>query len=193
MAHFTKSLDVKQGFNFDKDKQEKVGFLLSMKVGDNGELTADLQQLTDPANPTEKSVNAVAVLSSFDWNTGATDAIYLTGQVSSGNRQKLSELLLQSRTNIEVTFKYAIYEYDPRSKKFFQSSTTESELKGVVEKNGSDLNLDVADDPSSEVQSPQNYSFRAGIKPFPEPQEITLAVGETLKVQKQWGIKEEGA
>lgn len=193
MPHFSKALSVKQGFNFDKDKQDKVGFLLTLKIGDT-ELPADLKTIMNPLNPTEKLTDGVmAVLSSFDWNTGSTDAIYLSGQVSTSNRQVISEMLLGTWSNIEVEFTFSVYEYEPAQRKFFKSAFVDTTLLGLLEKNGSELNLDVADDPSHEVQSPQNYAFRIGIKPKSQEQQIQLAVGEQKKVTKTWGITEEPA
>jgi hypothetical protein len=192
MPHFSKHLDVKQGFNFDKDKQEKVGYILSMKIGDK-ELTADLTTVVDPEKPTDKLSGVVAVLSSYDWNTGTTDAMAFSGQISTANRQTLAQMLLGSWTDIQVTFKYVIYEYDPLQKKFFKASFVDEALKGLVEKSGSELNVDVADDPSHEVQSPQNYAFRIGIKPQATEQTVNLAVGVSKNVTKKWGITEKAA
>ena len=42
-----------------------------------------------------------------------------------------------------------------------------------------DLNISVADDPSSEVQSPENYSFSIGIKPQTTAQTVTVAPNDT--------------
>jgi hypothetical protein len=193
MPHFSKVLNVKQGFNFDKDKQEKVGFLLSLKIGDTV-LPADMMTIMNPLNPTEKLTDGVmAVLSSFDWNTGSTDAMYFSGQVSTNNRQLIAEMLLGTWSNVMVEFKFSIYEYEPSQKKFFKSAFVDDVLLGLLEKNGADLNLDVADDPSHEVQSPQNYSFRIGIKPKSQEQQVQLAVGDQRKVTKTWGITEQAA
>jgi hypothetical protein len=193
MPHFSKVLSVKQGFNFDKDKQEKVGFLLTLKIGEM-ELPADMMTIMNPLNPTETLTDGVmAVLSSFDWNTGSTDAIYLSGQVSTNNRQLISQMLLGTWSNIDVEFTFSIYEYEPAQRKFFKSAFVDTTLLGLLEKNGSELNLDVADDPSHEVQSPQNYAFRIGIKPKSQEQQIQLAVGEVRRVTKKWGITENSA
>jgi hypothetical protein len=193
MPHFSKVLSVKQGFNFDKDKQDKVGFLQTLKIGDV-ELKPDFMTIMDPLTPTKAlETGIVAVLSSFDWNTGSTDAIYISGQVSTQHRQKIAEMLLGSWSNVKVEFSFSIYEYEPEKKKFFKSAFVDNALHGLLEKNGSDLNLDVADDPSMEVQSPQNYAFRIGIKPESQEQLIQLAVGDARKVTKKWGIKEQAA
>jgi hypothetical protein len=196
MSHFSKVLDVKQGFNFDKFKQDKVGFLISIKIGEKDELKSDLVTVMDPTAPTQKingDDGVFAVLSSFDWNTGATDSMYFSGQISTENRQKIASLLMGTWSHVEVEFKFAVYEYELSKKKYFKSAFTEKTLKGLIEKNGSDLNIDVSDDPSHEVQSPQNYAFRIGIKPKSEEQQITLAVGEVRKVAKRWGVTEKAA
>jgi hypothetical protein len=193
MPHFTKVLDVKQGFNFDKDKQEKVGFLTSLKIGDQ-ELAADMATIMDPLNPTQAIASGVmAVLSSYDWNTGSTDSMYFSGQISTENRQKIAEMLLGTWSNVTVEFTFSVYEYEPSKKKFFKAAYVDNPLKGLLEKNGTDLNLDVADDPSHEVQVPQNYTFRIGIKPKSEEQQVNLAVGAERKVAKKWGITENAA
>lgn len=193
MPHFSKVLSIKQGFNFDKDKQDKVGFLISMKIG-NLELPADMLTITNPLTPTEKLTSGVmAVLSSFDWNTGSTDAIYFSGQISAKNRQAISELLLGTWSDVTVEFKFSVYEYEQSKKKYFRAAFVDETLFGLLEKNGTDLNLDVADDPSMEVQSPLNYAFRVGIKPKSQEQKVNLAVGEVRKVVKSWGITEQEA
>jgi hypothetical protein len=62
-------------------------------------------------------------------------------------------------------------------------------MNGLVEKRGEDLNISVADTTSQEVQSPENYAFNLGVKPKPEAQALQLAVGETQKFSKSWGLK----
>jgi hypothetical protein len=119
--------------------------------------------------------------------------MYFSGQVSTNNRQLIAEMLLGTWSNVMVEFKFSIYEYEPSQKKFFKSAFVDDVLLGLLEKNGADLNLDVADDPSHEVQSPQNYSFRIGIKPKSQEQQVQLAVGDQRKVTKTWGITEQAA
>jgi hypothetical protein len=193
MAHYSKVLSVRQGFNFDKDKQDKVGFLTELTIGTT-KLEADFMTIMNPLKPTDNlEGGAVAVLTSFDWNTGSTDAIYISGQISTQHRQKIAEMLLGTWSDVTVQFSFSIYEYEPAQKKFFKSAFVDKTLNGLLEKNGSDLNLDVADDPSMEVQSPQNYAFRIGIKPKSEEQLIQLAVGDQRKLTKKWGITEKAA
>lgn len=186
MPHFSKSCDVYQGFNFKKDKSTTVCFLTALKIND-AEVKADITA-KDPLNPTT-DLKAVAVCSEASWGTGTTDAIYFSGQVSAANRQNLALMVYNDLTKVEVLFKYAVYEYDPVAKKYFKClHSGEAELKGLLEKNGSDLNLSVADDPSTEVQSPLNFAFNVGIKPQPTEQAISIATADQKTVVKKWGV-----
>ncbi len=187
MPQFSRSLDIYQGFNFKKDKQGNVGFLNTFKIGGK-ELKADLETIKNPEKPTE-DLKAVAVLNQYLWETGATDSMYLSGQISTENRQTLAMLIMSDLTNIEVQFSYTIYQYDPLDKKYYKSNFHKSALLGLVEKSGEELKLMVADDPDEEVHSPQNFSFQIGIKPQPKEQQVTLASAPQMKVEKKWGFK----
>jgi hypothetical protein len=189
MPHFNRTMSVTQGFNFSKDRQDNVAFLTALKIGDY-EFKADLTTMKDPETPSDTLDGVVAVLSSFSWDASTVGSIYMSGQLSTENRKMLAELLLGDKTSMEVTFKYDIYVFDPADKVYFKSSFTDADLEGLIEKSGSDLNIDVADDPSHEVQSPQNYTFSIGIKPKSLEQEIHLAVGVQKNITKKWGITE---
>ncbi|WP_428261492.1 hypothetical protein [Haliangium sp.] len=190
MAEFSKNCDIYQGYNYRKDKQTTVGFITSLKVGDV-ELTAD-QVCKDPTAP-ETDLSAVAVLSGAMWELGVTDAVYFSGQISVGNKQSALALLYKDMTKVDVEFKFDVYEYDPVEKKYFKCllPTDDATLKGILEKNGSDLNFIVSDDPSAEVQSPENYAMSIGIKPQPDAQQLTVATSFSNKVVKAWGLKVE--
>ena len=190
MPQFSRALDVYQGYNFKKDKQAPVGYVLSMKLGDI-QLVADQETIKDPEQPDKVlSTKVVGVLNHYLWETGTTDAMYMSMQVSVGNKTKLATKLLNEWTSMEVTFGYVIYEYDPVLRKYFKSNWTEPELKGILEKNGDDLNLSVADDPSTEVQSPKNFTLQIGIKPQTEEQTVNMATASGRNLTKQWGITE---
>ena len=187
MPSFSRSLDVYQGFNFKKDHQSNVGILQTLKIGGK-EVKPDLETIENPEKPTE-DLKAVAVLNHYAWDTGATDSMYFSGQISTANRQILAMLVMQDLTNIEVEFSYTIYQYDPLEKKYFKANFHKGALKGLVEKNGNELKLNIADDPSDEVASPQNFTFQVGIKPQPSEQQVTLASAPAMKVEKKWGFK----
>jgi hypothetical protein len=193
MPQFARSLDVYQGFNFKKDKQAPVGYITKLKLGDI-ELKADQETILDPEQPGQAlSTKVVGVLSHYLWETGITDGMYVSAQISVGNKQVVASALLGTWANIEVIFQYTVYEYDPIAKKYYKSNFADAELKGVLEKNGDDLNLSVADDPSTEVQSPKNFTLQVGIKPQTLQQSVNLATGSGKQLVKQWGVTEAAA
>src|SRR6478609_1617217 len=187
MAEFNKSCDIFQGYNFKKDVQTPVGFITKIKIGDV-ELKAD-QTIKNPMSP-EDNLSVVAVLSSASWGLGPTDAVYFSGQVSVNAKQACMELIYRSLTKVEVIFQFSVYDYDPVAKKYFQClQCNATDMKGILEKNGDDLTLGVGDYASTEVQSPENYSFFIGVKAQPNAQSLTVASADQKNVVKAWGIK----
>ncbi|MFM7201985.1 MAG: hypothetical protein ACKO6N_14485 [Myxococcota bacterium] len=189
MPTFQRALDVVQGYNFDRDKQTPVGYLHSLKI-DDVELAADTTVYAPKDNETENKEAVVAVLSEITWNTSPTDSFYFGGQISISNKQNLAQLLYKSLTKMNVEFKFEIREYDPLQKIYFVSlmAVDGAVLKGLIEKQGTNLALSLSDEPSSEVQSPENYSFHIGIRPESEEQAIQLAVAVQKTVAKPWGV-----
>jgi hypothetical protein len=186
MVELSKQCDIYQGYNYRKDKQTNVGFLTKIKIGDL-ELSAD-QTCKDPTAP-ETDVKAVAVLNMAHWGVGVTDAVYLGGQVSVANKQKIMQLMYKDLTKVDVEFEFTVYEYDPLKKQYFKCFCFgDTTLKGILEKNGDELAMGVSDDASTEVQSPQNHAFHVGIKPQPEAQTVTIATGFSANVVKAWGL-----
>jgi hypothetical protein len=187
-ATFQKQCDIYQGYNFKKDVQTPVGFLKELKIGDVT-LKAD-QTCKDPMAP-ETDFPVVAVLSGVMWELGVTDALYFSGQISVFNKQQVKQLAYKDLSKVDVTCVFDIYEYDPLEKKYFKCllPTDDKALNGLLEKRGGDLNIDVADDASTEVQSPENYAFQIGVKPQPAAQTITVATSFTVKIVKAWGLK----
>lgn len=186
MPSFRRTLDVYQGYNYKKDKQTPVGFITKLKLGETT-LTAD-QTCKDPTNPTT-DLKAVAVLSDIQWDTGVTDAIYFAGQVSVTNKQNILTLVYTSMTNVLAEFQFSVYDYDPLAKKYFLAfHSNNTDMKGILEKNGEELNLAVADDASTQVQSPENYAATTGIKPQPSAQALQVAVGDGKNFAKAWGL-----
>lgn len=186
MPQYAKNLDVYQGYNYKKDKQTPVGYITSIKIGDQT-LTAD-QTCKDPKNPTS-DLKVVAVLNNFLWQTGVTDAVYFSGQISTSNKQNVALLVLTNMTKVDVVFQFCVYDYDPLQKQYFEGCWSNStDMNGILEKSGDDLNLSVVDDPSHEVQSPENYTFMIGIKPQPSAQNLNIATSVSNKVVKSWGL-----
>lgn len=189
MPEFRRILDIYQGYNFKKDKQTPVGFITKLKLGDK-ELTAD-QSCKNPTKPSE-DLKVVAVLSDIMWETGVTDAVYFSGQVSVANKQNIQELIYNTMTDVLCEFQFSVFDYDPskdKKKYFLCFHSNNKDMKGLLEKKGEDLNLTVADDASPQVQSPLNYAFQAGIKPQPDAQVLQVAVGDGKNFTKAWGLK----
>ncbi|WP_437531107.1 hypothetical protein WME79_01120 [Sorangium sp. So ce726] len=186
MPEYRRSLDIYQGYNYKKDKQTPVGYLTKIKVAGT-DLTVD-QTCKDPTNPTT-DLKCVAVLSGALWETGVTDAVYLSGQVSAPNRQTLASLIINSLTSVEVVYQFAVYDYDPVAKKYYLAfHANQTDMNGLLEKRGEDLNVSVADDAATEVQSPINYAFQIGIKPQPSAQTLHIATADQKNVVKSWGL-----
>lgn len=187
MASIDRACDIYQGYNFKKDVQSTVGFLTSIKVGDK-ELTAD-QACKDPESPTD-DLKVVAVLNQSNWATGVTDPLYFSGQISPANKQEVAMLVLNDLTKVEVVAQFNVYEYDLVEKKYFKSfHTDDTDMNGLVEKSGEDLVIGVANDASSEVESPENFAFWVGVKPQASAQSIHIATSATAKVAKGWGLQ----
>ncbi|WP_437509745.1 hypothetical protein [Sorangium sp. So ce1099] len=186
MPEFRKICDAYQGYNFKKDRQTTVGFITKLTIGGTA-LVVD-QTVKDPLKPSD-DLKVVAVLTDALWELGVTDALYFTGQVSVYNRQTLMDLVINNLTNIEVVYQFTIYEYDPVAKVYFKCfHCKETDMKGLLEKKGEDLNLTVADQASTEVQSPENYTFNTGIKPQPSAQALTVCSSSAKNVVKAWGL-----
>ncbi|MCG8637901.1 MAG: hypothetical protein MI863_29015, partial [Desulfobacterales bacterium] len=70
-------------------------------------------------------------------------------------------------------------------KAFHANETT---LKGLVETSGGDLVLTIDTDPSMEVRNPLNFHLNLSIMPADEEQDIHVAVSDTDKFVKKWGV-----
>ncbi len=190
MPEFRKQCDIYQGYNFKKDKQTTVGFLTSLTIG--GTALAVDTTCKDPTNPTS-DLKVVGVCSDVLWELGVTDSVYFTSQISVYNRQTVMDLIINSLTNIEVVYQFTVYEYDPVAKVYFKTfHCNATDMNGVLEKKGEDLNLTVSEHPSTEVQSPENYTMNIGIKPQPSAQSLTVCSSSTKNVVKSWGLTVSG-
>jgi hypothetical protein len=187
MPQFRKVCDVYQGYNYKKDKQTTVGFITALNIGGT-DLAVDQTTCKDPTNPAT-DLAVVGVVSDVLWELGVTDALYFTAQIATANKQTVLGLIYNTMTSVLITIKFDIYEYDPIAKKYFKCFTSAGTvMNGILEKRGEDLNLSVADDASTQVQSPENYTFTIGVKPQPSAQTLTLATGDQKNIVKPWGL-----
>lgn len=183
MPEFSRTLDAYQGFNFKKDKNTPIGFITKISIS-NVSLNPDIEIL----NSHNEAINVVAVLNHVSWQIGVTEAVYFSGQISVPNKQIIN-LLMFSLTSDEVNFEFEVFDYDPLSKKYYLSfHSNKTTLNGFLEKCGHDLNLTVADDASSEIQTPENYTFSIGIKPQEQEQILHIASGSQKNIVKSWGL-----
>jgi len=186
MPQIRKVCDVIQGYSIRKDRQATIGYITALTMGDT-DIRAD-QTCIDPMSPGKK-ITVVAVLSDVMWELGVTDAVYFAGQVSVIHRQNVASLIYNTMLDVFVTFRFDVYEYDPVAKRYFKAFTSAgATMNGLLEKRGEDYTLSVADDPSTEVLSPENYTLSIGIKPQPLAQSLTVSTGDGSAV-KAWGLK----
>lgn len=184
MPEFSRTLDVYQGFNFNKDKNTPIGFITKISIS-NVSLNPDIEIL----NSQNEAINVIAVLNDVSWQIGVTDTIYFSGQVSAHNKQIILSLVMLSLTSDEVNFEFEVFDYDPLSKKYYLNfHSNKTTLNGFLEKRGNDFNLSVADEPSSEIQTPQNYTFSMGIKPQEQAQILHIASDNQKNIVKSWGL-----
>ncbi len=186
MPEFNRELSVYQGFNFKKDKQDRVGFVTSLKLG-TLTLKVDLTTAKDPTNPAN-ALASVLILDNFSWGTGVTDSLQFSGRISRVNKIKIEEALLGSFTNTEVEIDYAIFEYDALAKSYFKSCYPNAVCKGLIEKHGDELALSVEGDPADEIQSPINFVFNLSVTPNEEEQSINISVKKNSPITKSWGL-----
>jgi hypothetical protein len=185
MAEFHKAADVYQGYNFKKDKQSTVGFITKLSLGTQT-LTPD-QSCKDPLNP-DTDIKVIAVLSDILWDLGVTDPLQFSGQISPANRSAVAQLVQKAANDVRAVFQFSVYEFDPLAKKYFACLHSGGiDLNAIIAQQGAELNLSVADQPSTEVQSPENFSINLGLNPQPKAQAVQLAVANDKKFSKPWG------
>lgn len=188
MAVTSLNCSVYQGFNFQKDSQDMVGHIVALTIG-TSQLTADLS-VTDPTSSNMATyVKVVGVVSHIFWNGGYADPIQLSCQVSTTNKNTIATLQHQSLSNTEIDLNYNIYDYDPDAKVYYKCfHTNGASVKGLIMKSGGELQINVDMDQSTEVVNPKNYTFTLSTMPQPQSQDIQLAVSNTSKFVKKWGV-----
>lgn len=193
MASSQYSCSVRQGLNFEKDQQVLVGHLVSMTVGGQA-LEADMA-LTIPTatfssgDAVTESTSVVGVVADISWQGGYADPLHFTVHVSTEN-QKL--IAIKTHTNLldnDVVFQFNIWAYDPIAKVYYLAfHSNETDMNGLILKEGGNLALQISPDASTIVKSPLNYEMYIGIMPQETAQVLNLAVSNTDKFVKTWGV-----
>ena len=187
MAELNFSCDVSQGFNFQRDVQTPVGHINKLKVADK-ELAEDIA-ITDPENVTGDPVKVVGIISSMYWRGGYADPIQFGCQVSNANKLTLAVLSHSELSDTTVEVSYTNYDYDPDEKKYYKCFHTDGAvLKGLIEKAGGELAIEIDTEQSMEVVSPKNFAFTLGVMPEDMAQDTHLAMSVSDKLVKKWGI-----
>lgn len=188
MAVNSYNCSVYQGFNFQKDAQDIVGHIVALTLGTQA-VTADLS-VTDPTSSDMGTyVKVVGVISSIYWNGGYADPIQFSCQVSTATKNYLASQQHKSMSNTDVEMNFNIYDYDPDAKVYFKAfNTNDATVKGLILKAGGELQMNINMDQSMEVVNPKNYSFTLGVMPQPISQDILMAVSNSDKFAKKWGV-----
>lgn len=189
MAESSYPCSIRQAFNFEKDQQVLVGHLVALKIG-TVQLAADIK-LTNPLQPAADAdkVDVVGAVSNIYWTGGYADPLQFNANISIANKTEVAVLTHTNLANTEVLFKFKIFEFDPVAKKYFVAFwDNDTEMKGFVQKNGGDLDLRISRDNDPTVESPLNFPLSINIMPQPVAQTLHLAMSDTRKLTKVWGV-----
>lgn len=185
MASSNYDCSIHQAYMFEKDSQVLVGHLTKLEVG--GTALAVDTELTLPTDFSKKKV--VAPISSISWQGGYADPVYISCNVSTANQKTVSLMTHTNLSKTDVVFQFNVYAFDPTNKVYYLAfHTGDTDMKGLVMKSGGALSLAIDSEQDNEVESPKNYRFDIGIMPQEIAQAIQLAVSNTDKFSKQWGV-----
>ena len=185
-AETSLTASVSQGLNFQKDAQDIIGHISSLKIGDT-EMTSGLN-VTDPMN-IANYVKVFGVASGIYWKGGYADPVQFSAQVSVDNKNKLATRQHKSMANTEVEVQSTFYDYDPKQKKYYKAFHTSAvKVKGLVLKRGGGLAMNISINQSMEFVSPKNHTFQLGVIPADAAQQLHLAVSVADEFAKQWGV-----
>ena len=135
MAHLDYVCDVRQGFNFEKDVQNPVGFVTALTVCGQ-KLDADIT-VTDPLKIDAGKLKVVGVLSTASWLGGYADPLYVAMQVSGANKNVLSSLVHQKLSNTKLAIRFVVYQFDQEAKdaQYFKAfHSNDKDLECLIEK-----------------------------------------------------------
>ncbi len=188
MASSQYGCSIRQGFNFEKDAQVLVGHLVSMKIGTQ-DLETDIK-VTDPTNfGVDNDLDVVGIISDISWQGGYADPLQIAFNVSNENSKLVSIMKHTDLSDTTVVFKFTVYDFDPIAKKYYLAfHSDDTDMKGLIFKQGGELALDIGAQADSTVASPLNFQLYVGIMPQEEAQVIKLAVSDTDKFVKTWGV-----
>ena len=182
--------DEYQGFNFEAGKQQTVGYITAMKVHDK--TYPKVLEVTNPEDSAGPKLKVVGVITYISWK-GGSKPIALIARITSrvlqiAGRQTNDTASREVLNDPSVEFEFVIYQYDDKKEKYYKSFHSGSNtLKGLVEKRGGYLDLDVNPSPSEVVSWPRNYELYISIVPHSEAQDLHVAVAHDTTTIEKWG------
>ncbi|WP_444893555.1 hypothetical protein ACJJIE_03405 [Microbulbifer sp. TRSA001] len=202
MAAEVHNLSVLQGFNAAKDDQSPYGHMTKMIVGKKTlEQNIEVPDFCgidggSDAGSVEKISKTAGILESVYYSGGYADPIEISFYTSYENRTILDLLRKRDMECTDVDFELFCARYDPVAGKYFKAMHTNANFnKGEIKKvyNGSsdttELAIDVAQESTDIIQTPELFRVCIEISPKPTAQQFHLAVSESAKYVKPWGVK----
>lgn len=180
-----KPCSIFNAYNFKRDVQDLIGHVTYLKIGET-ELAKD-QELKIPLD--DSLLKVVGPISHFHWEGGYSQPLLFNLQLSITNKNNVAALLHTQMQSIAIAVAFNIYEYDPMDKKFFKCAhSNDANLTGIIYVQGSDRQLYLAEQPSTEVPKPLNFQLTLGVISEDTKQDIHLAVSVSQKFVKPWGV-----
>ena len=180
--------DVGQGFRLEAAQRAVVGYVNELKVGAQ-KLKASFQ----PENVKKKGTNkVVGVMADIHWARSNVSPLFMTFNVSTENWGNIRMLTASAEDDINVEFKFEIYDFDYEKNEYYQSFFTDKKaVKAQIARNeDGSLMISTGSAPSGIVRRPTNFEIWVGLDPQPVKQELAVAYGATGKKAHAWGFVE---
>lgn len=156
-------LDVRQGFNFASGRGTSFGYVDSLSLA-NEDLASDLT-VTDPKHGEKK---VFCVLKKISWDAAYYDPVDFNCRISAENRERIMDMVIMDISAPTVKVEFTVHAFDHNAREYFKKFHTNGErLDCSLNRYGSDLALNLAKDPSTDVTSPQNYVLSFSLMPEP--------------------------
>lgn len=141
-------------------------------------------------NPVDTRLNTkvAGVMTNLEWNGGNADPIMINACISTANKNLVARLLKKSQPNLEVEVAFAIYSYDPQSRKYFRALHTDGKkLSCKVLNSGGESALIIDNEPADEIKLPVVHLLSLGIAPQKKNMQIHLSINPEARVVKKFG------
>jgi hypothetical protein len=202
-ADLVKECDLRQGYNFDRNRRTTFGYINTLVIGD-ANIAPDIKVVL----PTATTKLVVSVLSKVSWGTGSGDPIEFEGRVSVENVHRLRQKPI--KTN--VTLSFVVYEYDPVNQIYFtcfksykgqapsglpptqpglSPDPTAPPIYGQIPIDGAVPRLLIVSEPTvgpAGIRSHELYLTVAPIATAAQQQQIQIQMSAKQSIVKTWGI-----